>query len=91
MGVKFALALEIRNIEGAWKEVAEENIRTSAEVSNILYNKLHNLYPSLNTVSMVKSKRIRWAEYVACMMKLSGEREIVVTKSKWKGCMGSLI
>jgi hypothetical protein len=31
--------------------------------------KLHNLYPSPNTIRMVKSRRMRWPRHVACMVK----------------------
>jgi hypothetical protein len=28
---------------------------------------LHNLYPSPNIIRMIKSRRMRWTEHVACM------------------------
>jgi len=40
-------------VEGAWRRVH------NAE--------LHNLYISANIISVIKSRRIRWAGHVACM------------------------
>jgi hypothetical protein len=31
------------------------------------YDELHNLYSSPNIVRVIKSRRMRWAEHVACM------------------------
>jgi hypothetical protein len=34
---------------------------------NLYSDELHNLYSSPNVVRVIKSRRIRWAEHVACM------------------------
>jgi (p)ppGpp synthase/HD superfamily hydrolase len=31
------------------------------------WTKLHNLYSSQNVIKMIKSRRTKWAEHVACM------------------------
>jgi hypothetical protein len=33
----------------------------------LLYEELRNLYSSSNIIRQIKSRRLRWAEYVACM------------------------
>jgi hypothetical protein len=38
---------------GGWRKLGNEE--------------LHNLYSSLNTVRMIKSRRMRWTKYVAGM------------------------
>jgi hypothetical protein len=31
---------------------------------------LHNLYASLYVIRMIKSRKMRWAEYIACMCEI---------------------
>jgi hypothetical protein len=42
--------------EGSWRRLHNEE--------------LHKLYASRNTVRMIKSRRMKWEEHVACMGKL---------------------
>jgi hypothetical protein len=57
-----------------------------------LYNEeLHNLYTSLNTIQVIKSRRIRWLGHVACMEKMN---HIKYSSSSFQGlgllaCSGS--
>jgi hypothetical protein len=41
---------------------------------------LHNLYPSPSIIKMIKSRRISWAEYVACRMRKRIAYRILVGK-----------
>jgi hypothetical protein len=41
-------------------------------------NELHNLYSSLNIVGVIKSRKMRWAEHVACMEKRRGFYRVLV-------------
>jgi hypothetical protein len=56
-----------------------------------LHNELHSLYSSLNIVRVIKSRRIRWAEHVACMEEGRGGRgiyRVLVVRPKGKRPLG---
>jgi hypothetical protein len=44
---------------------------------------LHNLYASLNTVRVTKSRRMRWPERVARRGEMRNAYEIMVGKTGW--------
>jgi hypothetical protein len=46
--------------------------------------KLNNLYASPNIVSVIKSKRVRRADRVACMGEIRNLYKILVRNSEWK-------
>jgi hypothetical protein len=57
------------------------------------YRKLHNeelsdLYSLLNTLRMVKSRRMRWVGHVACMGEGRGEHRVLVGKLEGKRPLG---
>jgi hypothetical protein len=57
----------IRN-KGVWEQGAEENIWTyegGSERSELRNDELHNLYASTNIVTVFRSRRLRWVDYVA--------------------------
>jgi hypothetical protein len=60
-------------IIGSWRKLHDE--------------KLHNLYPSPNTIRMFKSRRMRLTEHVACMGEKNTFR-VLVGKSKGKRTLG---
>ena len=46
-----------------------------------LHNKkLHALYYSLNIIRVIKSRRLRWAQHVACMRERTGAYRVLVRK-----------
>jgi hypothetical protein len=49
---------------------------------------LHNLYASLITVRMIKSRRMRWMGHVARMGEVSNAHNILVTKREGKRSLG---
>jgi hypothetical protein len=49
---------------------------------------LHNLYCSPSKIRMIKSKRIRWAGYVACMKAKRNAYRILVGKPEGKKPLG---
>jgi hypothetical protein len=51
---------------------------------------LHNLYPSPNIVRMIKSRRMRWAGYVARMGKKRNAYRILVGKPERKRPLGRI-
>jgi hypothetical protein len=51
-------------------------------------DELHNLYCSLNTVRVIKSRRMRWAGHVACMGEEIGVYRLLVGRSKGKRPLG---
>ena len=57
------------------------------------WEKLHNeelndLYSSPSIVRVVKSRRMRWAEHVACMGESRGEYRVLVGKPEGKRPLG---
>jgi hypothetical protein len=50
---------------------------------------LHNLYSSPNVIRMIKSKRMRWAEYVARMTETRNACRILVGKPEGRRPLGS--
>jgi hypothetical protein len=44
---------------------------------------LHNLYNSLNIIRMIKSRRMRWAEHVACIRR--SEMDTKLSSENLKG------
>ena len=57
------------------------------------WSKLHNeelndLYSSPNIVRVIKSKRMRWAEHVACMGERRDEYRVLVWKPEIKRPLG---
>jgi len=53
--------------EGKWWEAGEE---------------LHNLYSSPNIVKAIKSRRMRWVGYIACMRDMRNVYKILVANLK---------
>jgi hypothetical protein len=51
-------------------------------------NELHSLYSSLNIVMVIKSRRMRWAEHVACMGEGRGVSRVLVGRSEGKRPLG---
>jgi hypothetical protein len=51
-GVLRRIFVPKREVVGGWKGLHEE---------------LHNLYASPNNIRVIKSRRMRWVGYVACM------------------------
>jgi hypothetical protein len=47
-------------------------------------DELHNLYPSPNTVMVIKGRRLRWAGHVARMGEERGVYRVLVGKSEGK-------
>jgi hypothetical protein len=47
-------------------------------------DELHSLYSSLNTVRVIKSRRMRWVGHVACMGEGRGVYRILVGRPKGK-------
>jgi hypothetical protein len=45
---------------------------------------LHNLYASPNIVWVIKSRRMRWVDHVACIGGMRNSYKILVRKSKGK-------
>jgi hypothetical protein len=45
---------------------------------------LHNFYASPNIIRMIKSRRVRWENHVACMKEMKSVYEILVGKPEWK-------
>jgi hypothetical protein len=50
--------------------------------------KLHNLYASPNTITVIKSRRLRWAGHVALMGQMRNADTIFVGKPDGKGPVG---
>jgi hypothetical protein len=48
-------------------------------------DELHSLYPSLNIVRVIKSRRMRWAGHVVCMGKGRGVRGFWLGVPKGRG------
>jgi hypothetical protein len=59
-------------------------------------DELHSLYPSPNIVRVIKSRRMRWAEHVACMgdgrdvyrvlvVRPEGKRPLKRRRRRWEG------
>jgi len=55
----------------------------------LLNEELHNLYASTNICRVIKSRRVRWVEYVAPMGKMENAYKILVRKSERKRPLGS--
>jgi hypothetical protein len=49
-----------------------------------LHNELHNLYSSSYIISVIKSRRMRWAEHTARMGEMRNAYKIVVGKPERK-------
>jgi hypothetical protein len=49
-----------------------------------LHNELNDLYSSPNTVWVIKSRRMRWVGYIACMGKRKGVYRVLVGKTEGK-------
>jgi hypothetical protein len=50
-----------------------------------LYNEeLHNFYSSSNIISVIKSRKMRWAGHIACMEELRNAYKIFVVKLEEK-------
>jgi hypothetical protein len=54
-------------------------------------DELHSLYSSPNIVRVIKSRRMRWVEHVACMGKERGVYRILVGRPKGKRLLGRRI
>jgi hypothetical protein len=52
-------------------------------------DKLHNLYSSLNTVTVIKSWRMRWAGHEARMGEGRGVYRVLVGRPKGRRVLGS--
>jgi hypothetical protein len=51
-------------VAGSWRRLHNED--------------LHNLYASRNIIRVMKSRRVRWAGHVACMVKMKNVYSILV-------------
>jgi hypothetical protein len=51
-------------------------------------DELHSLYSSLNIVGVIKSRRMRWVEHVACMGEGRGFYRVLIGKPKGKRPLG---
>jgi hypothetical protein len=51
-------------------------------------DELHSLYSSLNTVRVIKSRRMRWAGHVACIGEGRGVHRVLVGRLKGKRPLG---
>jgi hypothetical protein len=51
-------------------------------------DELHNLYSSPNIVRMIKSRRMRWAGHMACMVEGRGVYRVLVGRPKGKRPLG---
>jgi hypothetical protein len=49
---------------------------------------LYNLYSSPNIIRVIKSKRMRWSEYVACMREMRNSYSILYGKPEGKRPLG---
>jgi hypothetical protein len=65
-----------REEDGSWRKLHDDE--------------LHGLYSSPNIVGVIKSKRMRWAVYVACMGEGKGVYRILVGRPKDKRPLGRL-
>jgi len=72
----------LRGIFGAKRDEVTEEWRK-------LHNEeLNDLYSSPNIVRVIKSKRMRWAEHVACMGERRGVYRVLVGKPEGKRPVG---
>jgi hypothetical protein len=60
--------------DGSWRELHNDE--------------LHNLYSSRNVVSVIKSRRMRWVEYVARMGEGRGVYRVLVGRPKGRRPLG---
>jgi len=61
-------------ITGAWRRLHDEE--------------LHDLYSSINIIGMIKSRRMRWAGYVARMGERRGACRVLVRKLEGEERLG---
>jgi hypothetical protein len=74
MGVRL-LALHIKGITETGVKVSENRVQRMFGCKRVkvtggrrkLENELYNLYPSLHTIRMIKTRRMRWLGHVACI------------------------
>jgi hypothetical protein len=66
--------LSKREEDGSWRKLHNDE--------------LHDLYSSPNIVSVIKSKRMRWAGHVACMGEGRGVYRVLVGRPKGKRPLG---
>ena len=52
---------------------------------------LHDLYSSQNTISEIKSRRIRWAVHTACMEEKRGAYNVLLGKLEGKRPLGTAL
>jgi hypothetical protein len=72
------IILELRRISGPKRDEVTGDWRK-------LHNEeLHNLYSSPNIIKMIKSRRMRWAGYVARMGEKRNEDRVLVGKPEGK-------
>jgi hypothetical protein len=64
-----------REEDGSWRKLHNDE--------------LHSLYSSLNTVRVIKSRRMRWARHVACMGEGRGAYRVLVGRPAGKRPLGS--
>jgi hypothetical protein len=57
-------------------------------MEKIAYDELHSLYSSLNIVRVIKSRRMRWVGYVACMGEERDVYRVLVGRPKGKRPLG---
>jgi len=60
----------------------------TGEWRKLHYEKLSGLYSSPNTVRVIKSRRMRWVEHVACMGERIGVCRVLVGKPEGKTPLG---
>jgi hypothetical protein len=57
-------------------------------MEKIVYDELHSLYSSLNTVRVIKSRRMRWVGHVAHMGERRGVYRVLAGSPKGKRPLG---
>jgi hypothetical protein len=53
-----------------------------------LHNEFHNLYTSSDIIRVIKSRRMRWTEHMACMGEMRNAYNILVGKPEGKRPLG---
>jgi hypothetical protein len=73
------MVFENRVLRRTFGPIMDEVVGGSTKLHN---EELHNLYSSQNVIKMMKPRRTKWAEHVACMR---GKRNIMILEGKPEG------